>query len=123
MITKRTVKVGEERFLEFIDDDTGNRIKQIPLDETEYNHKTAEVLIEGHMKKNHGVTYSEALLAVSVKYPELFGMEASEATEQKTIDVCDKVRDDLINEFIEQHKDVSYGEAVRAVSKKRPDLF
>lgn len=123
MTTQRTVKIGEECFLEFIDDDTGNRIKQIPLDETEYKHETARVLIEGHMKRNQGVSYSEALLAVSVKQPELFGKEASDATEQKTIDICDKVRDDLINEFIEQYKGVSYGEAVRAVSKKRPDLF
>lgn len=123
MTTQRTVKIGKECFLEFIDDDTGNRIKQIPLNETEYKHETARVLIEGHIKENHGVSYSEALLAVSVKHPELFGKEASDATEQKTIDICDKVRDDLINEFIEQHKGVSYREAVLAVSEKRPDLF
>lgn len=72
MITKRTVKVGEERFLEYIDDQTGKRIKQIPLDETEYNHKTAEVLIEGYMRENQGVGYGKALVAVSGKYPELF---------------------------------------------------
>ncbi|MBI5309011.1 MAG: hypothetical protein HZB37_11965 [Planctomycetes bacterium] len=41
MITKRTVKKSEDRFWEFIDDDTGNRIKQIPLNETEYKHETA----------------------------------------------------------------------------------
>lgn len=123
MITERTVKMGDKCFLEYIDDNTGNRIKQIPLDETEYKHETARVLIKGHMKKNQGVTYSEALSAVSVKHPELFGRETSDATEQKAFDVCDKVRDDLINEFMEQHKGVSYREAVLAVSEKRPDLF
>lgn len=72
MTTQRTIKIGEECFLEFIDDDTGNRIKQIPLDETEYKHETARVLIEGHMKENHGVSYREAVLAVSEKRPDLF---------------------------------------------------
>lgn len=75
MITKRTVKMGEKRFLEFVDDDTGVRIKQIPLDETEYKHKTVEVLIEGHMKENQDVSYGKALVAVSAKYPELFTRE------------------------------------------------
>ncbi|BBO18687.1 conserved hypothetical protein [Candidatus Brocadia pituitae] len=72
MITKRTLKVGEECFLEYIDDQTGERIKQIPLDEIEYNHKTAEALIEGHMRENQGVGYDKALVAVSARYPELF---------------------------------------------------
>ncbi|MCC7212240.1 MAG: hypothetical protein IT451_10420 [Candidatus Brocadia sp.] len=72
MITKRTVKVGEKCFLEYIDDQTGVRIEQIPLDESEYNHKTAEVLIEGYMRENQGVGYGKALVAVSGKYPELF---------------------------------------------------
>ncbi|GAN34877.1 MAG: hypothetical protein UZ01_01131 [Candidatus Brocadia sinica] len=57
MITKRTVKMGEERFLEYIDDQTGERIKQIALDETQYNRETVEVLIKGHTKENPGVGY------------------------------------------------------------------
>ena len=72
MIIKRTIKIGEERFLDYIDDDTGLRIKQIPLDETEYKHKTAEVMIEGHMRMNPGVTYGEAFSKVSAKNPEFF---------------------------------------------------
>ncbi|KKO21172.1 MAG: hypothetical protein L3J18_04375 [Candidatus Brocadia sp.] len=72
MATKRTVKVGDERFLEFIAADTGMRTHYIPLDETEYKHKTAEVLIEGHMRKNPGVTYGGALLKVSAEHPEFF---------------------------------------------------
>lgn len=128
MITKRTLKIndkkmGDKYFLEYIDDDTGGRIKQVPLDEAEYKDETTRILIEGHMRKNPGVTCSESLLAVSVKHPELFGKETSDATEQKTIDICDKVRNDLINEFMDQNKDVSYKEAVLAVSEKRPDLF
>lgn len=75
MVTKRTVKVGDERFLEFIDDDTGMRIKQIPLDETEYLQKTAEVLIEGYMRKNPEVTYGQAFSEVSKENPELFTIE------------------------------------------------
>ncbi|MFO0794562.1 MAG: hypothetical protein U0586_10930 [Candidatus Brocadiaceae bacterium] len=75
MVTKRTVKVGDERFLEFIDDDTGMRIKQIPLDETEYLQKTAEVLIEGYMRKNPEVTYVQAFSEVSKENPELFTIE------------------------------------------------
>lgn len=120
MTTQRTVKIGKECFLEFIDDDTGNRIKQIPLDETGYKHETARILIEGHMRKNSGVTYSEALLAVSKENPELFKREATNTTLD---DIVDKVRNDLINEFMDQNKDVSYKEAVLAVSEKRPDLF
>lgn len=72
MITKRTVKTGEQCFLEYIDDDTGNRIKQVSLDETQYKYETTMALIEGHMRENQGVNYSKALLAVSAKYPELF---------------------------------------------------
>ncbi|MCF6156390.1 MAG: hypothetical protein E3K36_14375 [Candidatus Brocadia sp.] len=64
--------MGEERFWEYIDDDTGQRIKQIALDETQYNRKTVEVLIEGHMKENQGVSYGEALQAVSKEHPEFF---------------------------------------------------
>lgn len=75
MVTKRTAKVGDERFLEFIDDDTGMRIKQIPLDETEYLQKTAEVLIEGYMRKNPEVTYGQAFSEVSKENPELFTIE------------------------------------------------
>jgi len=120
MITERTVKVGEQHFLEYIDDSTGGRIKQIPLDESEYNCKTVEILTEGHMKKNQGVTYSEALLAVSKEHPDLFKIKE---TQDKSSAIIDKVRNDLINEFMDQNKDVSYKEAVFAVSKKRPDLF
>lgn len=125
MITERTLKIsdkkmGDKCFLEYIDDNTGNRIKQIPLDEAEYKNETVKILIEGHMRKNSNVTYSEALLAVSVKHPELFGKEATNTTLD---DIVDKVRSDLINEFMDQNKDVSYKEAVLAVSEKRPDLF
>ncbi len=123
MTTQRTVKIGEGCFLEFIDDDTGVRIKEVPLDEAEYKHETVRILVEDYMRKKPCVNHSEALLAVSVKHPELFGKEALDVTVQKTANVCDKVRDDLINEFVDQNKDVSYKEAVRAVSKKRPDLF
>lgn len=120
MITERTVKVGEERFLEYIDDQTGKRIEQIPLDEAEYKNETVRILTEGHMEKNQGVTYSEALLAVSKKYPDLFDFHK---TKVKSDDIVDKVRNDLINEFMDQNKDVSFKEAVLAVSEKRPDLF
>ncbi|NUO10234.1 MAG: hypothetical protein HUU08_16490 [Candidatus Brocadia sp.] len=72
MIIKRTVKMGDERFLEFIDDATGLRIKEIPLDETEYKHKTAEAMIDGYMRENPGVTYGEAFSKVSAKHPEFF---------------------------------------------------
>lgn len=122
MITERTVKVGEQHFLEYIDDSTGGRIKQIPLDEAEYKNETIKLLTENHMAKNPGVNYSEALLAVSEKNPELFGRKASNTTEEKT-GTGNKVRDDLINEFMDQNKDVSYKEAVLAVSWRRPDLF
>lgn len=122
MITERTVKIGEERFLVYIDDQTGKWIKQMPLDEAAYKNETIRVLTENHMRDNPGSTYSEALLAVSEKNPELFGRKASKTTEEKT-DIVNKVRGDLINEFMDQNKDVSYKEAVLAVSEKRPDLF
>ncbi|NUN23952.1 MAG: hypothetical protein HUU09_10875 [Candidatus Jettenia caeni] len=72
MITKRTVKIGEERFLEFMNDDTGMLINRVSLDETEYNRRTTEVLIEGYMRNDPNVTYSEAFSEVSKKNPELF---------------------------------------------------
>lgn len=106
--------------MEYIDDNTGERIKQIPLDETEYKIKTIEILTEGHMEKHQGVAYSEALLAVSKEHPDLFKLNETKDTSSAIID---KVRNDLINEFMEQNKDVSYKEAVLAVSGKRPDLF
>lgn len=120
MITERTLKVGKQHFLEYIDDSTGIRIKQIPLDEAEYKDETVRILTEGHMKENQGVTYSEALLAVSKKRPDLFNLNQ---TKVKSDDITDKVRNDLINEFMDQNKDVSYKEAVLAVSEKRPDIF
>jgi len=120
MITERTIKMGNECFLEYINDDTGERIKQVPLDEAEYKHETVKILIEGLMKKNPGATYSEALLTVSKENPELFKREATNTTLD---DITDKVRNNLINEFMDQNKDVSYKEAVLAVSEKRPDLF
>ncbi|KAB2833425.1 MAG: hypothetical protein F9K48_08465 [Candidatus Brocadia sp.] len=75
MITKRTIKMGEERFLEFIDDNTGTLINKVPLDETEYKRKTAEVLIEGYMRKNPEVTYGQAFSEVSKENSELFTIE------------------------------------------------
>lgn len=124
MITKRTVKMGKECFLEYVDDDTGERIKQIPLDEAEYKNETIKILADGHMKDNQGVTHREAFLAVSKKYPDLFNLnETKVKSDDVSDDVADNVRNDLINEFMDQNKDVSYKEAVLAVSKRRPDLF
>lgn len=125
MITERTLKIsdkkmGDKYFLEYIDDSTGVRTKQVPLDEAEYKDETARILIEGHMKENQGVTYSEALLAVSKERPDLFNLNKAHV---KSDDITDKVRNDLINEFMDQNKDVSYKEAVLAVSERRPDLF
>lgn len=85
MITERTVKVGEKCFLEYIDDQTGEWIEQIPLDEAEYKAETIRVLTENHMRDNPGVTYSKALLTVSEKNPELFGRKSSNTTEEETI--------------------------------------
>lgn len=75
MVTKRTIKIGKDHFLEFIDDATGLRIKQIPLNETEYKRESAEVLIEGYMRKNTEVTYGQAFSEVSKENPELFTIE------------------------------------------------
>ncbi|MDG6004985.1 MAG: hypothetical protein E3K29_03965 [Candidatus Brocadia sp.] len=72
MITKRTVILGEKRFLEFIDDNTGVRVKQIEIDEIRYNRETAEILIQGYMVKNPGTSYSKAFAEISAKYPILF---------------------------------------------------
>lgn len=72
MIIKKTIKIGKERFLEYVDDDTGMVVNKVPLDETEYKHKTAEALTDGHMRINPGITYGEAFSKVSAKYPEFF---------------------------------------------------
>lgn len=131
MITERTLKIsdkemGDKYFLEYIDDDTGNRIKQIPLDETEYKHKTAGVLIEGHMKENHGVSYSEALLAVSVKHPGLFSEYIGNNTGELPSDEVarkHKTANALIESHMKENPGVIYGEAFRVVSKENPEFF
>lgn len=126
MIIKRTVKIGEERFLEYIDDDTGIRIKQISLDETQYNRETVEVLIKGHMKENPGVGYGKALVAVSAKYPELFSEYIGSNTfglPSDEVESKHKTAEMLIESHMGKNQGVSYSEALQAVSKEHPEFF
>lgn len=127
MITKRTVKMGEERFLEYIDDQTGVRIKQIPLDEIEYNHETAEALIKGHMRENLGVTYGKALVAISAKHPELFseyiGDNTSEQIHRNEIEHKHRTAEMLIESHMKGNQGVTYSKALLVVSSNHPELF
>ncbi|MCR4291305.1 MAG: hypothetical protein NUV76_00345 [Candidatus Kuenenia sp.] len=121
---KRTFKCGDSRVLKYIDSNTGLTVKEVALSESEYNTETIRLSAADTMRKNPGMSYREAFLAVSESEPELFGRKTkTNDLAHSVMDNFDKLRKEMVSEFMGKNEGASYRDAILAVSEERPDLF
>jgi len=77
-----------------------------------------ESSISSFMEVNR-VSYREAMIAVSKRSPELFGLQGVQGASLLVKDILDRE----VQKFSESNPDATYAEALIAVSRRSPGLF